>query len=105
MRENLLRRFGEALTTGARTILTPAVAKRQSPADAAAKSDMTAEEQKHSAALMRVNHCGEVCARYIRGRHYLPAIARLPKRCKKRRTKRLTIWRGHHRALPNSAGA
>ena len=65
MRENLLRRFGEALTTGARTILTPAVAKRQSPADAAAKSDMTAEEQKHSAALMRVNHCGEVCAQAL----------------------------------------
>jgi len=53
--------FGHPLTTG-----------RQNPADSIAKSQaqksddgMTETDKKHSAALMRINHCGEVCAQAL----------------------------------------
>lgn len=59
------KRIGAAFAKGARTVLTPAVAKRESPAESAADAEMTPEEKKHAAALMRVNHCGEVCAQAL----------------------------------------
>lgn len=59
------RKFGAAFAKGARTVLTPAVAKRESPADAEPEAEMTPEDKRHSAALMRVNHCGEVCAQAL----------------------------------------
>lgn len=59
------KRIGAAFAKGARAVLTPAVAQRQSPAESAVDADMTQEEKKHAAALMRVNHCGEVCAQAL----------------------------------------
>lgn len=37
----------------------------KSPATSQPHSDLSAEERKHAAALMRVNHCGEVCAQAL----------------------------------------
>lgn len=49
-----------------RTIATPAVAQRPNPADAIDEPDnLTEEERLHAARLMRVNHCGEVCAQAL----------------------------------------
>ncbi|MGI9338487.1 MAG: 2-polyprenyl-3-methyl-6-methoxy-1,4-benzoquinone monooxygenase [Gammaproteobacteria bacterium] len=59
------KKMGAAFAKGARAILTPTVAKRESPADDAADGEMSPQERKHSAALMRVNHCGEVCAQAL----------------------------------------
>lgn len=40
-------------------------APRTSPAEDIAEQDMTADEQKHAANLMRINHTGEVCAQAL----------------------------------------
>ena len=39
--------------------------QRPSPADGVAESDLTTEERARAAALMRVNHVGEVCAQAL----------------------------------------
>ncbi|TQV73733.1 2-polyprenyl-3-methyl-6-methoxy-1,4-benzoquinone monooxygenase [Aliikangiella marina] len=41
------------------------VTSRPSPAKNADTSELTSEEAKHSAGLMRINHCGEVCAQAL----------------------------------------
>jgi ubiquinone biosynthesis monooxygenase Coq7 len=41
------------------------VARRPSPADAVAEEDLRDEVRREAAALMRVNHCGEVCAQAL----------------------------------------
>src|SRR2546429_2945218 len=41
------------------------VARRPSPADAVADEDFGDEVRRDAAALMRVNHCGEVCAQAL----------------------------------------
>ncbi len=51
------------LDVGLRTLFNnPAITERNNPADEITESDMSEQEQKHVAGLMRVNHCGEVCA-------------------------------------------
>lgn len=40
-------------------------AERPSPAETEAESELTPEEQRHAAGLMRVNHTGEVCAQAL----------------------------------------
>ena len=40
-------------------------AQRPSPADAAVTPDLSPAERRRSANLMRVNHCGEVCAQAL----------------------------------------
>ena len=52
-----------ALDTGLRTLLNnPAVTGRDNPADAVEEVELSTEDKKHIAGLMRINHCGEVCA-------------------------------------------
>ena len=51
--------------SGARTVFSPATASRPSPAEEVAEADMSEAERRHAAALMRVNHCGEVCAQAL----------------------------------------
>lgn len=46
--------FGNATTTD-----------RQYPADRLPESELTPEQRQHSAALMRINHAGEVCAQAL----------------------------------------
>jgi len=48
-----------------RTVAGVHLARRTSPADAAPEADLDAAEREHAAALMRVNHVGEVCAQAL----------------------------------------
>jgi ubiquinone biosynthesis monooxygenase Coq7 len=45
-----------------RVVTGQAVARRVSPANAVAESDLSSLQRRHSAGLMRVNHVGEICA-------------------------------------------
>ena len=49
----------------ARTLSGVDVASRPSPATTKPEGDLTTEEREHAAALMRVNHVGEVCAQAL----------------------------------------
>ena len=53
------------LDNGIKTVFSPSVASRQSPGEQCPETTMTAAEKRHAAALMRVNHCGEVCAQAL----------------------------------------
>ena len=49
-----------------RTVALPATATRPSPADDITEpDDLNEQERRHAASLMRVNHCGEVCAQAL----------------------------------------
>jgi len=57
----LIGEFDRAL----RAVAGVAEAARRSPAEGVAESDLAAGEREHAAALMRVNHVGEVCAQAL----------------------------------------
>lgn len=57
----LIGRFDDAL----RVLAGTAVAARINPAQKISDGDMTDADRRHSAALMRVNHVGEVCAQAL----------------------------------------
>ena len=59
--DRLIGEFGRAL----RAIAGVAQAARPSPGAAVAETEMNDEERAHAAALMRVNHVGEVCAQAL----------------------------------------
>lgn len=48
-----------------RTLCTPASTVREVPGSSEAESPMSAAEKTHAAALMRVNHVGEICAQAL----------------------------------------
>ncbi|MCE0722102.1 MULTISPECIES: 2-polyprenyl-3-methyl-6-methoxy-1,4-benzoquinone monooxygenase [Legionella] len=50
-----------------RTLFPPAqrTSTRSSPAESFAETDLSTQEKKHVAGLMRVNHAGEVCAQAL----------------------------------------
>jgi len=48
-----------------RTVSNVAEASRPSPADALPEVELGEEDRRHAAALMRVNHVGEVCAQAL----------------------------------------
>jgi ubiquinone biosynthesis monooxygenase Coq7 len=48
-----------------RTVAAVHAARRASPAEALPEADLAAGEREHAAALMRVNHVGEVCAQAL----------------------------------------
>ena len=58
-------RMIEILENGARTVFAPQTAGRESPAANSADTEMSDDARRHAAALMRVNHCGEVCAQAL----------------------------------------
>lgn len=58
-------KFLDILENAARTVFTPAVAQRPSPSETVEEGGMDDQERRHAAALMRVNHCGEVCAQAL----------------------------------------
>ena len=60
-----LDRVITAFDNGLRTLLAPAHSARAVPGEAAAEPEMTAAERQHAAALMRVNHTGEICAQAL----------------------------------------
>ncbi|MEL0034931.1 MAG: 2-polyprenyl-3-methyl-6-methoxy-1,4-benzoquinone monooxygenase [Gammaproteobacteria bacterium] len=52
-----------ALDVGMRTLLNnPAITERADPASTHNEAELSEAERKHVAGLMRINHCGEVCA-------------------------------------------
>ena len=48
-----------------RALFGEPVAHRPSPADGTPEADLDQAARRHAAALMRVNHCGEVCAQAL----------------------------------------
>jgi len=59
--DRLIIGFDRAL----RTLCGPAVSLRPVPGEALPNPELSAEEKRHAAALMRVNHSGEVCAQAL----------------------------------------
>ena len=59
--DRLIVQFDRAL----RTVAGPARASRPSPAVRVAETELAPDERAHAAALMRVNHVGEVCAQAL----------------------------------------
>ena len=48
-----------------RTLFAPAATARPVPGADLAEADLSPAERAHAAALMRVNHCGEICAQAL----------------------------------------
>jgi 3-demethoxyubiquinol 3-hydroxylase len=61
MLDHLIIGFDKAL----RTVFAPARSIRPVPGDDLPEALLTDEERRHAAALMRVNHCGEICAQAL----------------------------------------
>jgi ubiquinone biosynthesis monooxygenase Coq7 len=59
--DKLIIEFDKAL----RTLAAGAVSARPLPGGALAEADLSDAEKRHAASLMRVNHCGEVCAQAL----------------------------------------
>lgn len=53
------------LDKGVRTLAGIPQAGRRMPGEALPEVDLTIEERRDAAALMRVNHCGEICAQAL----------------------------------------
>lgn len=50
---------------GLRTLLAPAPTLRAYPDDGLEEAEMSDAERRHALGLMRINHCGEVCAQAL----------------------------------------
>lgn len=61
MLDRLITEFDKAL----RTVFAPAPTLRPVPGEEMPDGELTDSERKHAAALMRVNHCGEICAQAL----------------------------------------
>ncbi len=60
-RDPLIIAFDKAL----RTVFAPAPTSRAVPGAGEVEADLSAAERAQAAALMRVNHCGEICAQAL----------------------------------------
>lgn len=61
MIDNLIAEFDKGL----RTVFAPAVSLRPAPGAELPEAELSDEDKRHAAALMRVNHVGEVCAQAL----------------------------------------
>lgn len=59
--DQLILEFDRAL----RTVLAPARSVRPTPGDNLPDADLDDEQRRHVVGLMRVNHCGEICAQAL----------------------------------------
>lgn len=59
--DQLILEFDRAL----RTVLAPARSIRSIPGEMLPETDLDAEQKRHVVGLMRVNHCGEICAQAL----------------------------------------
>lgn len=50
---------------GLRTLFAPAFSRRPHPDRQVEEAELSADDKKHALGLMRVNHCGEVCAQAL----------------------------------------
>lgn len=53
------------LDSALRTLFAPAQSERPVPGDTLPEAELSDDEKKLAAALMRVNHCGEICAQAL----------------------------------------
>ncbi len=61
-----LARLASLVGDAVRTVAVPATAGRPSPAsEVEGPDELDDSERRHAASLMRVNHCGEVCAQAL----------------------------------------
>ena len=91
-----------------RTVASTPAATRPYPAPAhgADAAELTLQQRAEAAALMRVDHVGEVCAQALYEAQALGTPdPRLRGRSPKPRAKRPTIWPGPGGASPNWAAA
>ena len=65
MGDSLIDRFILAFDAGLKTVFDPALPARPLPAKEADSGSLSADDRQTSARLMRVNHCGEVCAQAL----------------------------------------
>lgn len=65
MQPSLKDRLIDILDNGVKTVLTPAAAARETPAAEFAESELTPAQRREVGRLMRVNHCGEICAQAL----------------------------------------
>ncbi len=61
MLDHVITEFDKAL----RTIFAPAPTLRPMPGEDVPEAELSNDERRHAAALMRINHCGEVCAQAL----------------------------------------
>lgn len=61
MIDTLIPEFDKAL----RAVFASAPTRRPMPGEDLREAEMSAAEKRHVAALMRVNHCGEICAQAL----------------------------------------
>ncbi|QDX82245.1 demethoxyubiquinone hydroxylase family protein [Denitratisoma sp. DHT3] len=61
MLDRLIIEFDKAL----RTLWASAPTVRSMPGESLPEADMSDAERRHAAALMRINHCGEICAQAL----------------------------------------
>lgn len=59
--DRLIVEFDKAL----RAVFAPAPTRRSVPGVEVSTPELSLEERRHAAALMRVNHCGEICAQAL----------------------------------------
>ena len=59
--DSLIPQFDKAL----RAVFAAAPTRRPMPGQDLAEAEMSEDEKRHVAALMRVNHCGEICAQAL----------------------------------------
>jgi ubiquinone biosynthesis monooxygenase Coq7 len=50
---------------GLRTLFAPAQSQRPRPDAGLEEAELSTAEKRHAIGLMRVNHCGEVCAQAL----------------------------------------
>jgi ubiquinone biosynthesis monooxygenase Coq7 len=62
---NLIDRLITEFDQGLRTVLAEAQSVRPYPDQGKVEIEMTSAEKRHAAALMRINHTGEVCAQAL----------------------------------------
>ncbi len=61
MIDNAIVEFDKAL----RTVFAPAQSVRPVPGEELPEADLAEDERRHAAALMRINHVGEICAQAL----------------------------------------
>ena len=65
MSSSMIDRLIPELDKVLRTLFAPAPTSRPMPGEDLPEADLSDVEKRHAAALMRINHCGEICAQAL----------------------------------------
>ncbi len=65
MSSSMIDRLIPELDKVLRTLFAPAPTSRPMPGEDLPEADLSDAEKRHAAALMRINHCGEICAQAL----------------------------------------